>query len=75
MVKSKGDESEDGPPDTNYLGCEVATLNAKVTTQTYQPVTADASQEDNMEVWCYLFLGRKCNDFALKGIGCEDISI
>jgi hypothetical protein len=75
VVEAKRHKREDRPPDTNNLRCKITALYAKVASKTDQPVAANATEKDHVEVRCHLFLGSKCDDFALEWVGRKYVSI
>lgn len=62
MVESEGDESKDGPPDTDNLRCEIAPLKAKEASKTHKPVAANTTEEDRVEVRSDLLLRSEADD-------------
>lgn len=75
MIEAQGHEGKDGPPDSDNLTGEIATLHAEEAGKTDEPVTADTAQEHGLPFRCDLFLGRESDYFALVGVGAEDFAI
>lgn len=75
VIKSKGNKGKNRPPNTHDLGSEVPSLQPKETSQTDEPVTSNASEEDLAEVGGNLFLGRKGHDGRLEWVGFEYTTI
>lgn len=57
VIEAQADKRKDGPPHADDLGVEVLGLHAKVACETDKPVTADAPEENLMELRLDLFVG------------------
>lgn len=75
VVEAQRHEGEDGPPDADNLGRQVAALHAEEAAQAHEPVAADAAEEDHVEVGRHLLLGGEGDDFGLVGIGAEHAAV
>lgn len=75
MVKAQRHEREDGPPQADDFGREVAALHAEEARQTDQPVAADTAEENLDEGRDGLLLVYKVLDGGQERVGVEDTPV